>query len=93
MDTEAWTGIFKVIEECGELQQVLGKLCVYPSGQHPDGENWRANLVLELADVLAAMSYFMVQNLTPEEINAISNRKDQKYLKFKQWGLSGVRKV
>ncbi|NDB64656.1 MAG: hypothetical protein EB165_02680 [Euryarchaeota archaeon] len=44
----------KLMEEMGELQQALAKLINFPDG-HPDGKDWRAKFVAELADVNAAV--------------------------------------
>lgn len=48
-------GLAKLIEECGELQQVAAKkLAYFDTDQHPDGSNLRLRLEEEIADVLAA---------------------------------------
>lgn len=85
-----WYGIHKATEECGELLQCLGKLNVYPTGVHPDGENWRQKVIEEIADVRAALDYFVDHNLSTEEDAEIEKRRLQKLVKFNKWGLSGV---
>lgn len=91
MATEVWKGVYKLQEEMGELQQALGKLCVYTSGKHPDGKDWRKQLIEELADVEAAITYFRNINLNDEERRIILARCCQKVAKFQEWGLSGVK--
>jgi NTP pyrophosphatase (non-canonical NTP hydrolase) len=52
-------GLNKLVEECGELVQVAGKLSAYPHPQvHPDGMgSLRARLMDECADVVAAIRF------------------------------------
>lgn len=84
---EKWLGIFKVLEEMGELQQVLGKLGVFPSGNHPDGGgDLRVKLREECTDLMAALDYFMEINDVP----LLVDRYDDKSDKFRRWGLDGV---
>lgn len=65
-----WNGIAKLIEECGELTCVLGKLIAYPNGNHPD-EKYQSPLVIrlddEIADVIAACEYFIERNKLDHE--------------------------
>jgi len=76
-------GIFKLVEEMGELQQVLGKLASYPNNQHPEDSKLKTALKEELADVYAALQYFVVKN----GIDLDYNRVDQKINKFSKWDL------
>lgn len=51
-------GIAKLVEECGELQQVLGKrLAYWDSDHHWDGTNLRTRLAEEMGDVMAAIEF------------------------------------
>ena len=52
-------GISKLIEECGELVQTLGKkLAYYHTDEHPDGAgSLRARIEDEIADVMAAAEF------------------------------------
>lgn len=51
-------GVAKLIEECGELQQVLGKrLAVWDQDEHWDGSNLRDRMAEEMGDVLAAIEF------------------------------------
>lgn len=85
--TQKWRGIFKLIEEQGELLTVLGKLGPFPDGVHPDGAgNLRPRLVDELSDVKAAIEYF-------EDANSLMrdhNRVHQKNERYRKWTLTGV---
>lgn len=89
---EQWKGIFKVVEEAGELLTVLGKMGAFPSGEHPDG---KGNLVMramdEIADLNAAQSYFVQKN----GLDAIylEHRTQSKFKQFLQWGLTGLRSL
>lgn len=87
--TAAWFGIHKLTEECGELLQLLGKLGAYPNGLHPDGKgSVKDRLPEELADVLAAVNYFIVVNHLDQK--AIGARSTNKLATFLHWGLTGV---
>ena len=56
--TMAAAGVAKLIEECGELQQVLGKkLAMWDQDEHWDGTNLRTRMVEEMGDVLAAIRF------------------------------------
>ena len=87
MNDIKWLGMFKVLEECGELSQVLGKLGVKPSGDHWSG-NLSDMLHDEIADVYAALDYFVAQNGLDDD--RIQLRRGVKYITFNQWVLSGV---
>jgi NTP pyrophosphatase (non-canonical NTP hydrolase) len=83
--SRVWPGTSKLLEEMGELQQVIGKLiAVAGSAQHWDGD-LRAKLVDELADVTAALRFFGTENLTLDEIKRFSERVDMKLARFREW--------
>lgn len=84
---ERWRGIGKLVEECGEVLQLLGKAVAFPTGDHPDGKgSVRERLPGELADLKAAIEYFeRVNNLRIDTI-----RQAAKVAKFERWGLTGV---
>jgi len=84
---EKWCGIFKVLEEMGELQQVLGKLCVFPDGNHIHQGDLVPKLVEEISDLYAALYYFTKEN----DIYMDSTRYLDKLNKFSEWGLSGIK--
>lgn len=84
-----WHGAHKLSEECGELVQVLGKLAVYPSGDHPDGKgSLITRLEEEIADVMAAQAYVIGANPQLSMLR-IQRRMEQKHAKFCEWGLDG----
>lgn len=84
--SEHWPGTSKLIEEMGELQQVLGKL-LGTGGEvhHWDGSNLRERLLEEAGDLLAAIHFFRFQNLSDEENIAIAQRMDHKLELFMKW--------
>jgi NTP pyrophosphatase (non-canonical NTP hydrolase) len=81
--SKTWPGLGKLLEESGELQQVIGKLIAYPEGPHPDGTNAISRLHDEIGDVLAACQ-FVVQtnNLDAEHI---MRRRARKLSRFVGW--------
>lgn len=87
--TEQWRGLFKVVEECGELLQVLGKLGPFPSGEHPDGKgHLKPRIEDEIADLAAATSYFGETNGL--DLERARGRARRKHEQFREWGLTGV---
>jgi hypothetical protein len=82
-----WRGVGKLIEEAGEVFQLIGKAIAFPVGPHPDGLGpIRDRLPAELTDLSAALLYFLEENklvIDPE-------REDDKLAKFRRWGLPGV---
>jgi NTP pyrophosphatase (non-canonical NTP hydrolase) len=86
----SWPGTSKLLEEMGELQQVLGKLIgSHGETAHYDGSDLKERLVEEIADVLAAIAFFQVKNLPIEDDERILSRKHEKLKRF----LSGMRKA
>lgn len=82
---DTWPGTAKLLEEMGELQQVLGKLIMIGGlTRHWDGD-LRPRLVEELADVQAALEFFVVHNLTTEERIQTGARVDEKLDLFQSW--------
>lgn len=80
-----WSGVSKLIEEMGELHQVLGKLMgVRGSTVHWSGD-LRQMLIEEMADVTAALMFVQMQNMTEDELLLISDRIARKLNLFKQW--------
>lgn len=84
--SDHWPGTSKLLEEMGELQQVLGKL-LGAGGEvnHWDGSNLRERLVEEIADLKAAITFFQSENLTDEECAAVSRRSLEKMRLFEKW--------
>lgn len=83
--SKVWPGTSKVIEEMGELQQVLGKLiAVAGETKHWDGD-LRKKLVEEIGDLTAALVFFKTENLTADEEQQIDERARKKCDLFRQW--------
>lgn len=79
-----WPGLGKLLEEAGELGQVIGKLLAYPSGEHPDGKgNLRGRLEDEIADVIAALDYVALVNEL--DTMGITDRRNAKLRRFMNW--------
>lgn len=79
-----WAGLAKLIEECGELIQVAGKLIAYPDGDHPDGEPLlQERLMDEIADVQAAADFVTHNN--PLDLDRIDERVHAKFVQFTVW--------
>lgn len=87
-------GFFKLQEEMGELNQVMGKLGPFPSGNHPDGaKDLYDRLLEELADVDAAIRYLLEANHLiddPKVDHAYFKRRTDKIKLFRKWGLIGI---
>lgn len=81
-----WPGLSKLIEECGEVLQVAGKL-IATGGQpeHWDGSDLRERVVDELGDLLAALSFVRKHALTDVEDVHVAIRSQAKYRLFLQW--------
>lgn len=84
--SDVWPGVSKLIEENGELGQVLGKL-IGTGGQvnHWDGSNLAHRMEEEVADTLAAIDFVIENN--PEHLKAyrIANRRNEKLKLFREW--------
>jgi hypothetical protein len=95
MTRTLWKGIFKLLEEMGELTTVLGKLGVVPEGRHWDEryqeKTLRARLMDEMADVQAALIYFGEANdFTKEETAYVHKRANAKIERYQSWVLTGI---
>lgn len=87
--SKVWPGASKLLEEMGEVQQVLGKLiAVHGSTVHWDGD-LRVRLLEELGDVSAAVRFFVDQNFTDEELRAYVERVEMKLETFRKWHAEG----
>ncbi len=80
-------GLAKLIEECGELQQVCGKkLAYFTTNEHPDGgKPLNERLEEEMADVVAAVN--LVAKLLDLDQEAITGRVAAKQALFLKWHL------
>lgn len=80
-----WPGLAKLAEECGELQQIIGKLMAYPEGDHPDGAGPLVErLQEELADVSGAVNFVVAIN---DDIDGDkhAHRASAKFGRFLGW--------
>ena len=79
------SGVAKLIEECGELQQILGKkLAYWHTDQHPDGAGLISTRIKEeMGDVLAAI-WFVADQLGLDHW-AINDRFVRKTALFSTW--------
>jgi len=87
-----WPGISKLIEECGELQQVMGKL-VATGGrrEHWSGDDLSVRLTEEMADVFAALDFVLEHNdLNPKRL---TRRMAAKRRLFEAWHAVTARTV
>ncbi len=84
-----WPGLSKLIEECGEVGQVCGKI-IGNHGRldHWDGTNLADRLQDEMGDVLAAIEFVMQAN--PILVRYIvEDRKAAKLKMFMEWHNAG----
>lgn len=83
--SDHWPGLAKLMEEMGELQQVLGKImaCEGPSAIYWDGNSLQPSLIEELGDVRAAMIFFCLANGISN--NSVHDRVAVKLHKFEYW--------
>lgn len=80
-----WPGIAKLIEECGEVIQVCGKLIATGGDvNHWSGVQLDAKLVEELGDLTAAIEFVIGHNDALDPI-AISRRASRKKELFIAW--------
>ena len=79
-------GFSKLVEETGELQQVVGKVLAYGLGcdSHPDGDKPLVDRFIEESGDVIASIYFIAQKYNLN-INAIDRRVSDKLIIFKQW--------
>jgi len=78
-------GLAKLIEECGELQQVAGKkLAYFHTDEHPDGKgSLKQRLQDEIADVMAACT--ITARLFELDLYELAVRRSRKELLFMEW--------
>lgn len=83
-----WPGLSKLVEEAGEVGQVIGKL-MGTSGEihHWDGSNLKECLEEEIADVIAAVLFVSKHN--PLDNDRIDLRVQKKLALFEKWHAAG----
>lgn len=83
----AHNGLAKLVEECGEVGQIAGKLLARPNGTpfpgHDSGRDLRRWLQDELGDLRAAIAFCTVQ--LGLDSNAIHERSREKMELFLKW--------
>ncbi len=87
--SDVWPGTSRLVEECGELLQVLGKL-IGAGGEtdHWDSTDLREKVIDELADVHAALIFFASANGLPSA--TIEARAAQKVAQYDKWHQEGT---
>lgn len=82
--SSVWPGLSKLIEECGEVTQVAGKL-IATGGEaaHWDGTDLRERLQNELGDLRAAIAF--VVNHCGLDRDAYLQRAEEKLKLFAAW--------
>jgi NTP pyrophosphatase (non-canonical NTP hydrolase) len=79
-----WNGLSKLIEECGEVQQVAGKIIgAEGKDRHFDGTNLRVRLESELGDLLAAIQFMIHHN--DLDAHRIGMQRSKKLKIFEKW--------
>lgn len=82
--SNVWPGLSKLIEECGEVIQVCGKLIATGGAeQHWDGSNLRDRLVEELGDLDAAITF--VAQECDLDLPSFAIRSWEKFERFQAW--------
>jgi NTP pyrophosphatase (non-canonical NTP hydrolase) len=86
IDSEKWPGTAKVMEESGELVQVLGKLMSVDGADiHFDGSDMKARMIEEIGDLAAALIFFVeVNGLDGNAIDTRVKYKTQLYWGWRQ---------
>src|SRR5688500_10055784 len=89
---KTWPGVSKVVEECGEVLQIVGKL-VATGGRvrhwDPALDRLDIRLLEEMADVQAAIEFVMEANFSPKAWSRFNLRKLVKLDLFRKWHAEG----
>lgn len=80
-----WPGTSKLLEEQGELIQVLGKLMATGGDTKHWSGDLRKMLAEELGDLYAALAFFMDYNLSDTEQRDVAERAQYKLALFQTW--------
>lgn len=83
--SKIWPGLAKLAEECGEVGQVIGKLMQTGGKREHWSGDMREALIEEMADVRAATTFVILNNLTGEERTRLVDRENAKLAKFFGW--------
>jgi hypothetical protein len=88
--SDIWPGLSKVVEESGELGTILGKIMATGGSTHYwGGRDLRVELVDEIADLRAALDFFVSVNLSDDQaaIKRLADRERVKARLFTRWHL------
>ncbi len=82
-----WPGLSKLVEECGEVMQVVGKIiATRGSSKHWDGKlPLDERLLEELADLQAAIDFVLIKNFSAQQVINFATRMREKLDRFKRW--------
>lgn len=81
-----WPGLSKLIEECGEVIQIAGKLmATNGEAEHWSENNLYARLEEEIGDVLAAVGFLVDHNARKLVWDNIDQRRADKRHVFERW--------
>lgn len=81
---ELWPGLSKLVEECGEVCQVAGKIIGNEGrADHWDGSHLPTRITEEIGDLLAAIDFVTAKNGLGRI--AIDVRRRKKRELFEQW--------
>lgn len=79
-----WPGISKLVEECGEVTQVAGKLLgAHGERAHRDGSDLKTRLEFELGDLMGAVG-FVIKHCGLDEAVVCAQATKKERL-FEQW--------
>lgn len=84
--SDTWPGISKLIEECGEVVQIAGKL-IATGGRtdHWSGLDLGCELETEIGDLLGAIDFVRQHNGHLIRNHVIEARRDEKRQLFDDW--------
>ncbi len=79
-----WPGLSKLVEECGEVAQVIGKIVgTGDATNHWDGTDLKKRLEEEMGDLLAALRFVGERNNLDR--GEIELRAHEKLRTFNEW--------
>lgn len=88
-----YPGLTKIVEECGELLQIIGKLMATGGNPaHWSGSDLRSGLLDEMADAYAAVQFAAAHCFTPAERVRMLQRVENKMKMFRLWQSQQERK-
>jgi NTP pyrophosphatase (non-canonical NTP hydrolase) len=83
---DEWAGLSKLVEECGEVLQVIGKIMgTRGHVDHWDGTDLAARLEEELGDLEAAVTFVLAHNWEHLDKDKIYARARDKMALFEEW--------